>query len=120
MSTGFSECPNRLQITVPLVKPDSIKYIPWNTATHQEHLQLNYDDLKIPEPLKLKKSTIKMLDQMYKLLDSQLTQQIAVVCKKIVKIKDARMLTAADVCAYVAVSLAVVNSMAVFLVMLCR
>lgn len=35
MPTGLSECPKRLEISVPLVLPDFIKYVPWNSATHQ-------------------------------------------------------------------------------------
>jgi len=60
-----------------------------------------------------------MLDHTYKLLDSQLSQQISLVRKKINNLKDARMLTAAEVCAYVALTLTAIHSL-VFLVMICR
>ena len=119
MPAGIGNCAHKLEITVPVVLPEEIKYVPWNAKSHIEHLTLNYDSLNIPSPLNLNKSTIKMLDRTYKMLDSQLAKQLTIVNRKINKIKDARLVTEAEICAYVGVALAALNTV-VLMLMFCR
>ena len=119
MQTGLSHCPHRLEITVPLIQPGSIRYVPWTTAAHSKPFNLRYDDLHIPAPLKLNKSTLQQLDKTYHMIDGRLTNQIRQVKDDIRKIHETSATTAAEVCAYLALALAVINS-TVFVVLLCR
>ena len=119
MQTGISKCPRRLEVLVPLVQPGSIKYIPWKAAAHLTHLKLNYEGIHIPAPLELNKTTLKQLDHTYHMLDGQLSQQLRKVRENKKNIHDAKVTTTAEVCAYLGLTIATLNSI-VFFVMLCR
>jgi len=71
---------------------------------------LNYKEIHIPAPLELNKTTLKELDHTYHMLDGQLSKQLRKVRDNIKRIHDARVTTAAEVCAYIALSLATINS----------
>ncbi|RUA04997.1 MAG: hypothetical protein DSY43_05495 [Gammaproteobacteria bacterium] len=119
VQTGLSHCPQRIKISVPILQPDEIKYVSWNAAAHHDTLQLQYRQMQIPPPLQMNKTTFQHLDQTYRLLDGQLTNQINLVRKNIKKIHDAKVTTTAEVCAYLGLTIATLFSI-VFLILFCR
>ena len=77
MKTGLSECPDLLQVTVPLFTPSDLQYVPWKPFLDHNPLKIYYQLLTIPPPTTaLNKTVLDAINQLYQTLDRKLTEKI--------------------------------------------
>ena len=113
MKTGLSQCPDRLEITVPLFAADTIQYVPWKPYLDPNLLELHYQSLAIPPPTTLNKTVRDALDQLYRTLDQKLTHQINKADHEIDSIQEVSETSLTEILTYVALGLSIMNTIAV-------
>lgn len=108
--TGLGQCPKSITMHVPMFTKSSFHYIPWQN-NDDNILHLHYKSLNISPPLTFDNSTIKSLDQTYRLLDGQLTNNLAKLQPDISRIHTVQETNLNDWLTYFALILTLLNSM---------
>lgn len=119
---GIGICPDTMDVTVPLFNLDHIRFVPWQPSADNSVWKLHYQSLNITKPFKIDKTTLKQLDDTYKLLDSRFSQQLNTVHTIINNIHDAAISSVNDICTYVALTFTALNMMILMFLLrkLCR
>ena len=117
LKTGFGYCPKGLTVTVPIFRENTIHYVPWIAPSNGSTMQLHYESMTIPPPLKFNKTTINALDKAYLRLDGKLHYTLRTINKDIDQIKETQETETALIVASVALSLAGLNT--IFLIAYC-
>ena len=100
--TGIGDCPEKLQLSIPIFTPDKIKYIPNKLPADSLLLNLHLQSLKIPPPLKFNKKTMESLDKSFNLIDGHLIKKLRKVEQDINKISENIITTVIEVLVYIA------------------
>ena len=87
MKSRLSTCPKTLEITLPILKETTIKYIPWNLKDTVS-LKLHYDSLNIPKTTKIDHNITEQLNKLYDFYDYKLSNDINIANEQIDKIKE--------------------------------
>lgn len=115
LPTGFGQCPNTLTMSIPIFSKRNVKYIPWIVPANQSVLNLHYRSLKIGPRLRFNKTTIKALDDTFNRIDGPLQQKIELIKRDIASIRTTTITSTTQILACVALSLAVVNLIALII-----
>ena len=82
---GLGNCPDRVAFHIPIFTKTTLHYIPW--VNHDSNiLEIHYRSLNLTPPLHFDNSTLKSLDNTYRLLDGRLTTQLTSLQHDISKI----------------------------------
>ncbi len=108
--TGLGQCPKSITMHVPMFTKNSFHYVPWQN-NDDNILHLHYKSLNISPPLTFDNATIKSLEQTYRLLDGQLTNNLASLKRDISRIHTTHETDLNDWLTYIALILTLLNSM---------
>ncbi|KAK3739288.1 hypothetical protein QZH41_007136 [Actinostola sp. cb2023] len=74
--TGFGSCPSSMKVTLPIFKRRALTYIQWTPTTNDSALDLHYQSLNIPPPLKINKTILNALDQTFHRIDGNIITKL--------------------------------------------
>ncbi|KAK3726240.1 hypothetical protein QZH41_001308 [Actinostola sp. cb2023] len=65
-----------MKVTLPLFKRRALTYIQWTPTTNDSALDLHYQSLNIPPPLKINKTILNALDQTFRRIDGNIITKL--------------------------------------------
>ncbi|KAK3750238.1 hypothetical protein QZH41_017414 [Actinostola sp. cb2023] len=65
-----------MKVTLPIFKRRALTYIQWTPTTNDSALDLHYQSLNIPPPLKINKTILNALDQTFHRIDGNIITKL--------------------------------------------
>ena len=113
MKTSLGTCPDTISISLPLFSTNTITYVQWDPDSDDlAPLQLHRESLSIPPPIKINRSVINDLDELYQYYDSQLSSTLEKADSMIDQIEITTETTLTEYMAYAAFALSIFNFIA--------
>ena len=119
LEAGIDECPQRLELHIPVFTAEHFQYYHWTDHTDSTVLNLYYKSLKIPPPLKFNKTYINSLDKTYNMINRKLSRQFTKIRKDIDRIQETSETTITAILVYIAFPLSAINSIILISIACC-
>ena len=112
--TGLGTCPHSITLHLPLFSSNSFRYIPWQNDDN-DLLKLHYQSPNFTLPLQFDNQTLQSRDHTFRLLDRQLTSQIATIKQDLSHLHSVSSTTLNDRLTYIASALTLLNTFVIIL-----
>ena len=110
MKASLAVCPRRLMVSLPMFSTFTITYVQWDPKSNDlSPLHLHHKSLTIPPPIKINRTVINNLDELFQLYDSQLSATIKKADGLIDQIEETTETTYIEYIAFTAFGLSIVN-----------
>lgn len=119
LSTGFGTCPQHVTISLPVFRRKTVKYVPWMpTDTNNNTINLHYESLKIPPPLKFNQTVLNALDQTFHRIDGDLADKLKIIRKDIKSLHEVNVSPLALILASIAFAVSSIHTI-IFIALCC-